>query len=99
MSGEITEVPSTFGPIPVAYIEDLKAKSGAECMGLWDLPSRTIRIRSGMHAEAELQTIWHEWLHSVLSDSGVSATLKNRQEEAVVDAIGTALARFATFTE
>jgi hypothetical protein len=79
---------SALGPIPVRVVKDLQM-DGKPCMGIYDPAARLIQIREGMDAIAALQTCAHEWVHSVLSDAGVS--LSEADEERVADSVGTAI--------
>lgn len=89
--------PSFLGAIVVQYVDNLIAPDTKEpLMGMWDESTRTIKLHSGMHPQAELQVFWHEWIHAMLSDAGVR--IPGEQEETVCDALGTALAVFALHT-
>lgn len=81
-------MPSAVGSVPVVVVKDLKAGKQS-LMGQYKLAERTIYINEGMHATATRQTLWHEWIHCILLDSGVQ--LKTKQAEAVCDSLATAL--------
>lgn len=95
----VTEVPSLLGPIPVVYVDDLVV-NGVSCFGAFDADTRTIKLCSGLPPMVEWQTLWHEWLHSALHDTGAVHVVRGEKRiEVICDALGTALAKCATFTE
>jgi hypothetical protein len=86
-----SEMPSTLGPIPVKIVKRLKDSSGA-LMGKFRGGAREILLQDGMPQRVTEQVLWHEWLHSVLLDTGVHQSLTEKQAEAVCDSVATSLA-------
>lgn len=82
-------VHSALGPVTVEIVPGLKAKDGEECLGLWQPEPRLIQINAGMNPITAWVTLIHERLHQIMWDAGVP--ISGKQEEAVCDAIGTAL--------
>ena len=84
-------MPGGLGPITVRTTEDVKLKD-EDAYGRYDFHTRTILILKEMHADAQRQVLWHEWIHSVIFDAGLHNMLSKEQHEAVCDSIATALA-------
>jgi hypothetical protein len=81
---------SALGPVRVAMVKNLRTKKKKKpLMGLWRPMDRTIYIRTDMHPKATLATLFHEWIHVVLWDAGVS--LSKDDEERVCDALSSGL--------
>lgn len=78
-------------PVTVVMVPNLKDQDGDECLGLWNYGERKIKLRPGQPPAVLWQTFYHEKVHMWLSDSGVSAFLTDKQEEAICDALSTAL--------
>jgi hypothetical protein len=84
---------SPLGPIPVVPVGEIPSEPEVMVMGRYNYGNRTIEISSSVrNREGRLMVAFHEWVHVVLMDSGVSQFLSPQAEEAVCDAIGTALA-------
>lgn len=84
-------VHSPIGPVPVEEVPDLKDETGDDCLGIWNYGERKIKLRPGQPPVTMWQTLIHEKVHMWLSDSGVSGFLTEKQEEAICDALSTAL--------
>ena len=81
------ETRSLLGPVSVELV-DIVGDDSDTC-GEWNHNRRIIRIRAGLPDEVAQHTLWHEIMHMILNDSGVSHSLTKRQEEAVCDAYAT----------
>lgn len=84
-------VHSSIGDVPVEQVADLKDETGDDCLGIWNYGERKIKLRPDQAPPAGWQTLVHEKVHMWLSDSGVSGFLSQKQEEAICDAISTAI--------
>lgn len=84
-------MPGYLGPIAVKVVEDIKSLREEDCYGKYDFDTRTIQIGK-IHPDAQRQVLWHEWIHSVIFDSGLHNMITKEQHEAVCDTIATALA-------
>jgi len=82
-----TEVSSLLGPVKVEVV-DIGGDDGENC-GEWHHNRRTIKVKAGLPDSVTQHTFWHEIMHMILNDSGVSHALTKRQEEAVCDAYAT----------
>jgi hypothetical protein len=76
---------SPLGPVAVEVVEDLRDDGQVIC-GDYNIGTRCIRVRAGMHPATMWQTFYHEVCHMFLTDAGVK--LSKEQEEAVCDAYG-----------
>ena len=81
------EVSSLLGPVTVEVVDTVGDDS--ENCGEWSHNRRAIKIRAGLPDSVAQHTLWHEIMHVILNDSGVSHSLTKRQEEAVCDAYAT----------
>jgi hypothetical protein len=82
------KVPGLLGEIEVCHRPKKKLRKK---MGVYSMTKRRITLREGMHTDAEAVTLWHEWIHSVLTDAGVQ--LEESQAESVADSIAGGLHR------
>ena len=78
-------VPTPVGAVAVLYVTD----HTFEDFGHTDLRQRHILIKSGMHADVQWMTLYHEWLHVILWDHGVE--LDEDREERVCNALAHAM--------
>ena len=69
------------------------ADKGEELFGYFHEAERRISILGTMSKNAQWRTLWHEWMHCVLQDSGLANGLKLELEEALCDATSAALMR------
>lgn len=81
-----TEIPSLLGPVRVELVETIDSDDSS---GEWSPIRRAIKIKAGLPDIVMQHTLWHEIMHIILEDSGVSHALTKRQEEAVCDAYAT----------
>lgn len=86
-----TTVRTALGEVPIEMVPDLKDEAGDECLGIWNYGERKIKLRPGQPLVTLWQTLIHEKVHMWLSDSGVSGFLSEKQEEAICDALGSAI--------
>lgn len=63
-----------------------------DALGESHLMEGVIKIRSTLSEEGRKQVLYHEIVHLALGHTGVGHMLKPKQEEAVCDAVGLALA-------
>jgi Zn-dependent peptidase ImmA (M78 family) len=85
------EVFSHLGPVPVEYRYKLKPKKWGRLFGLFKRRSRRILVDTHPPFVQQWHTVMHEKIHVWLFDAGVSSILSRKQEEAVCDAVATAL--------
>jgi hypothetical protein len=84
---------SALGPIPVELVDKLPADPEMMTYGRFIGHTRSIELsREIPSAEARIHTLFHEWVHVAMTDSGVTHMLDARLEEAICDAIGGLLA-------
>lgn len=85
------------GEVPVAVVPtkqiQLLADPGEILFGYFHEAERRIEILSTMSREAQWRTLWHEFMHAALQDSGLSNGLSHELEEALCDAVSSALMR------
>ena len=79
---------SPLGPIAVQQVAGLETEDGLRLYGRYNYETRTIDIDTGPLLLMQWQTLYHEWLHSVLHDHGFDL---GPFEEPVIDTIATAL--------
>lgn len=84
-------IQTALGEVPVEMVADLKDEDGDECLGIWNYGERKIKLRPGQLPVTLWQTLIHEKVHMWLSDSGVSVFLTEKQEEAICDALSSAI--------
>lgn len=84
---------SVMGPIPVERLEAIEHENPAVLvMGRWRAAERVVAVSREVESDvAAFQTTMHEWVHTMLDDSGVSQHLTGEQEEAVCDAVAAVL--------
>lgn len=85
---------SAFGSIPVVMVDNIPA-SGPEmmCLGRYQVHKRSVEIsREVTSEEAQVEVLFHEWVHVALLDSGLAHLLDDNVQEAVCDAVGGLLA-------
>lgn len=91
----LPEIPSVvyslIGSVPIELVPDLKDESGDDCLGVWSYGERKIKLRPGQPPVTLWQTLIHEKVHMWLSDSGVGGFLSEKQEEAICDALSSAI--------
>lgn len=85
------EVFSLLGPVPVVYEYRLRVKKFGRLFGLFRRRRRQILIDTQPPFVQQWQVLMHEKLHVWLFDAGVTNLLSKEHEEAVCDAIATAL--------
>lgn len=86
------EAPS--GPISIEFSDVLDGKVDTEStMGQYDYLRRLISIRRKMPRRQQWHTLFHEYVHLWLHDSGITNGLNEDLEEAIADAISTGLMR------
>jgi hypothetical protein len=83
-------LPSALGPVPVVVVPDLKDEKSEPVFGMFHRKDRRIEINADLSLASMWQTLYHEWAHLVLSDSGHHFTLTEKAEESLCDALGTA---------
>lgn len=68
---------------------------GEEVFGFYNEADRFILIRKSLTAEQKWRVFYHEWVHVLLEDSGLthSLTADGKQEEAICDAVAAARMR------
>ena len=72
-------------------VRQVKKVDTEDSLGEYDSVKRLITLKKGLDHVQKHRTLWHEWVHVVLHDAGVDSLLKDKQEEAVCNAIATAL--------
>ena len=92
---KLPKIPKTFfsalGPIAVRFLSKRKARKFGVC-GRFKYIARRIELSPEMHITAQWVTLWHEAIHSAMTDAGAHGnTLTKEQEEVVCDAVGTYL--------
>lgn len=75
------------GRVPVIRRKGLECES-ERCAGTFDWNRREILLDADLGITAAWLTLWHEWVHAVIRDAGV--TFPESTEEAVADAIAAA---------
>lgn len=84
------------GPITVKLVDAIEPDAGkpvgdnSVTFGIWEGPTRTIRIVKGLDPAFQWSVLQHELVHSALFDAGVTNLLPPEQEECLADAISTA---------
>lgn len=71
-------------------VEQVKKVDKEDSLGEYNIDLRVIRVKKGLEKVQKHQTVFHEWVHVVLTDAGVADVLDSSQEEAVCNAIATA---------
>ncbi len=59
--------------------------------GLSEICDRTISVDETLPKEVQLETFYHELIHTMLGHLGLSALLKEGEEEAIAQGLGMAL--------
>jgi Zn-dependent peptidase ImmA (M78 family) len=77
------------GPIRVRQLQRVHVER-KPCWGSWSPSTRTISIERGAPREYQLHTLYHEWAHAVLHDSGLEELLSEAGQEALCQALATA---------
>lgn len=89
------EAPS--GTIQIVLADDLDGKNpkpdDVDTMGQYDQLARLISIRRKMSRRQQWHTLFHEFTHLWLGESGLTNGLSHELEEAVCDAVSTGLMR------
>ena len=80
---------SPMGDVPILVIDAKEMEKGIA--GTWVPRQRAIALASDQSGVSAWQVLRHEWVHMILDDSGVAATLTAKQQESICDAIGSAL--------
>jgi hypothetical protein len=81
-----TALPSILGPVVVELVDQVDDDN---CCGSFHHDSRTIRVRRTMPPMVVRHTLYHEQMHLILNDAGISQTLTKKTEEAICDAYAT----------
>jgi hypothetical protein len=84
------KVQSPLGPIKVRRVKNLKS-DGEDCHGVFTWHTRSMQINANLEGAAQWATFFHEWVHAVLADGGMDATLPYAVCESVCDLLGTSL--------
>lgn len=79
---------SALGDLDVEVVEEFE---DGETFGEFDPGHRTVKVLATLDPTTAEVTSWHEWVHSVLWDSGVSMGFTNEGEEAICHALATAI--------
>lgn len=84
------------GPVTIRYVAKLDAMpSGETTMGEYDPLTREISIKRDLRPPILFATLYHEFVHVWLADSGLTNGLGDGQlEEALCDAIATGMMRW-----
>jgi Zn-dependent peptidase ImmA (M78 family) len=92
-----TQVDAPSGIIQIEMRDDLDGKDAKpddpDTMGQYDPLNRTIALRRKMPRRQQWHTLFHEYVHLWLNESGISNGLNGEFEEAVCDAISTGMMR------
>jgi len=92
MAKRIPPIPKTVHTsMGEVKVEQVKKVDKEDSLGEYNIDLRVIRVKKGLEKIQKHQTVWHEWVHVVLTDAGVADVLEHSQEEAVCNAIATAL--------
>ena len=83
-------IPSTINILGTTFT--VKVENIAEEAGLTETWKRQITIDSGLTPEAQVETFYHELVHAILEQTGVAHALDDKQNEAVAQGLGMALA-------
>lgn len=88
------ELYSVLGPVSVTVVDTLPTPKPEETTcGVYKQLSRAIELsREVTSEEARIETLFHEWVHVALLDSGLAHLLDENVQEAVCDAVGGLLA-------
>ena len=84
------------GDVPVSVVSEQEMKEYADpnetLFGYFHDTERYIKIVDTLSRRARWNTLYHEWCHAVLRDSGLthSMTSDGKQEEAICDAVAAA---------
>lgn len=78
---------SALGPVEVRETSD----GLDDDLGEWDAEQRIVRVRPGIHPKTSQHTLYHEWVHLLLWDAGLTVHFPPNLEELVCDTIATAL--------
>lgn len=60
--------------------------------GTYDPKTRIIKINASLSPKVQWQTLYHEWMHMVLFDSGCYQNLSAKAQELLCDSVGQARA-------
>lgn len=92
-----TQIDAPSGVIQIVVSDDLDGKNArpedADTMGQYDPLARLISIRRKMPRRQQWHTLFHEFTHLWLHESGLTNGLANDLEEALCDAISTGMMR------
>lgn len=79
----------------MVYVDKIRNNAGKklklDVLGLFSGTHRRIQVKTGLHPTQERHTLFHEWVHLVLWDSGLSNIFSAEQQEAICDALASAL--------
>jgi hypothetical protein len=88
-----TTVEAPGGTITVILKPTLRHPDGTECWGMFDLANRTIEIATAAPKRHQWRTLYHEWCHAALDDSGISQGMTEAMQETLCECIATARMR------
>lgn len=93
-------VQAAGGPVKVVLVKRPRDHDDAKhrprktpCWGTYSASRRLIEIDEAVDRQFQWHTLWHEWTHVALMDSGVAEILDTREEEAICEALATARMR------
>ena len=91
------EIDAPSGRISIEMSDDLDGKDAkpedADTMGQYDPLARIISIRRKMPRRQQWYTLFHEFVHLWLDESGLSNGLNIDLEEAICNAVATGMMR------
>lgn len=85
MSRLPSTLPGLAGPIHVRWVP----RMAGDDAGGWDARRRVVTLATDLSARVQEQAFWHEWVHSVLDDTGLR--LPKGKEEDVCNALALGL--------
>lgn len=92
-----TQIDAPSGVIQIILADNLDGKNprpeDADTMGQYDPLAREIAIRRKMSRRQQWHTLFHEFVHLWLGESGITNGLNNDLEEAICDAVSTGMMR------
>lgn len=93
-----TQIDAPSGIIQIVLSDDLDGQDpkpeDTDTMGQYDYLTRIISIRRKMPRRQQWFTLFHEFAHLWLHESGLSNQMNEQSEEAVCDCVATGMMRY-----
>lgn len=86
-------LPQSVKILGAEYLIVYNTLEGSDVDGYTEPSQRLITIDSSLSEAVLMETLYHELVHAILAQSGLSEILTERQEEALATALGAGLSQ------